>query len=296
MCGIGGKADRHPIDPPAIVQLRVIDPAASSSSSHPASSSSAGPPPPAAKTDRKTAPMPTRMPYTNLTSYAQSFLQNPYYFMFALLAKPDDDTELHWHKDGRTRCTSGSVVNTLYAFKDPPAPDASTNNGHASGSPATAKYRPMTASLAPMRASSSSPTSPSARRVRTASSSVCSSLWERRPPLQEHLQRALLCPHCEKVPRCGILSPDLLPRRPGHQDPHPEGHTHTQDEACQRRRGRTASFWSCGEHAHNIRAGGGVSIPLGPSASARGGCTCAQQWGCRSSIQTGIADGLMGMN
>ena len=31
-------------------------------------------------------------------AYAQSFLQNPYYFMFASLAKPDDDTELHWLK------------------------------------------------------------------------------------------------------------------------------------------------------------------------------------------------------
>lgn len=29
---------------------------------------------------------------------AQSFLQNPYYFMFASLAKPDDDAELHWLK------------------------------------------------------------------------------------------------------------------------------------------------------------------------------------------------------
>ena len=26
------------------------------------------------------------------------FLQNPYFFMFASLAKPDDDTELHWMK------------------------------------------------------------------------------------------------------------------------------------------------------------------------------------------------------
>ncbi|KAF8214577.1 hypothetical protein K438DRAFT_1749676 [Mycena galopus ATCC 62051] len=43
-------------------------------------------------------------PYTNLTSYVQ------YYFMFALLAKPDDVTELHWLKDGRTRCTTGSGV------------------------------------------------------------------------------------------------------------------------------------------------------------------------------------------
>ncbi|KAH9957504.1 velvet factor-domain-containing protein [Russula dissimulans] len=43
------------------------------------------------------------------------FLQNPYYFMFASLAKPDDDTELHWMK---TRCTTGSVVSSLYHLKD----------------------------------------------------------------------------------------------------------------------------------------------------------------------------------
>jgi len=32
------------------------------------------------------------------TDHAQSFLQNPYYFMFASPAKPDDDAELHWLK------------------------------------------------------------------------------------------------------------------------------------------------------------------------------------------------------
>ena len=32
------------------------------------------------------------------SSNAQSYLQNPYYFMFASLAKPDDDAELHWLK------------------------------------------------------------------------------------------------------------------------------------------------------------------------------------------------------
>lgn len=31
MCGVGGKADRRPIDPPPIVQLRVIDPTTSAS-------------------------------------------------------------------------------------------------------------------------------------------------------------------------------------------------------------------------------------------------------------------------
>ena len=49
---------------------------------------------------------------------AQNFLQNPYYFMFASLAKPDEDVELHWLKDGKTRCTTGSVVSSLYHLKD----------------------------------------------------------------------------------------------------------------------------------------------------------------------------------
>ncbi|KAF8214611.1 velvet factor [Mycena galopus ATCC 62051] len=156
MCGIGGKADRRPIDPPVIVQLRVIDPAASSSSSHPASSSSAGAPSSSPSRDRENASQDGANadsddpPYTNLTSYAQSFLQNPYYFMFASLAKPDDDTELHWLKDGRTRCTTGSVVSSLYALKDPTAPAGAGSNsgGDGSGSPTTAKDGPTTASPA----------------------------------------------------------------------------------------------------------------------------------------------------
>ncbi|KAH6912107.1 velvet factor-domain-containing protein [Coprinopsis sp. MPI-PUGE-AT-0042] len=106
MCGVGGKADRRPIDPPPIVQLRVIDPAASerrrTQDGSPAPSSSS-----------------TLHDDEMDNGYAQSFLQNPYYFMFASLAKPDDDTELHWLKDGRTRCTTGSVVSSLYHLKDP---------------------------------------------------------------------------------------------------------------------------------------------------------------------------------
>ena len=107
--------------------------------------------------------------------FLTSFLQKPSYFMFASLAKPDDDTELHWmkvrclfllhalpiasasppplftssyfclilaarsgHRDSppsradssmwnapiltcsfsSTRCTTGSVVSSLYHFKD----------------------------------------------------------------------------------------------------------------------------------------------------------------------------------
>jgi hypothetical protein len=28
--------------------------------------------------------------------YVSSFLQNPYYFMYASLAQPDEDVEIHW--------------------------------------------------------------------------------------------------------------------------------------------------------------------------------------------------------
>ncbi|TFK99871.1 velvet factor-domain-containing protein [Pterulicium gracile] len=92
MCGVGGKADRRPIDPPPIVQLRVIDP-------------------PVDPNDPHSGHDPT------------AFLQNPYYFMFACLAKPDDDTELHWLKDGRTKCTTGSVVSSLYHLRDAESAD-----------------------------------------------------------------------------------------------------------------------------------------------------------------------------
>jgi hypothetical protein len=149
-----------------IVQLRVIDPASapppssSNSSSNPssssASSSTAGPGPgntnttPGADDDKPLAD--DEPPYTNLAGYAQSFLQNPYYFMFASLAKPDDDTELHWLKDGRTRCTTGSVVSSLYALKDPtaaPAPPGGNANGGQGGQQSGGKDSgPTTASPA----------------------------------------------------------------------------------------------------------------------------------------------------
>lgn len=38
------------------------------------------------------------VPDSSAPPSAQSFLQNPYYFMFASLAKPDEDVELHWLK------------------------------------------------------------------------------------------------------------------------------------------------------------------------------------------------------
>lgn len=58
------------------------------------------------------------------SQYNQSFLQNPYYFMYASLASPERDEELHLLKDGKTRCTTGSVVSSLYHLKDPEADGA----------------------------------------------------------------------------------------------------------------------------------------------------------------------------
>jgi hypothetical protein len=97
-------ADRRPIDPPPIVQLRVIDKARknlpSPSPSPPPTQHHQQPTPhPHAQqhTHESTGPLDTSM-LTPAGFGAGPFLQNPYYFMFASLAKPDDDTELHWMK------------------------------------------------------------------------------------------------------------------------------------------------------------------------------------------------------
>ncbi|KAI8982520.1 velvet factor-domain-containing protein [Pilobolus umbonatus] len=81
MCGVGEKADRRPIDPPPIVQLKVYDSELS-------------------PTERN------------------NYLQNPYYFMYASLMAGDLDEELHLLRDGRTRSTTGSAVSSLYHLKD----------------------------------------------------------------------------------------------------------------------------------------------------------------------------------
>ncbi|KAF9074334.1 velvet factor [Rhodocollybia butyracea] len=137
MCGVGGKADRRPIDPPPIVQLRVIDPGRRANNSGQQSNSPTSPsttvvnsPTPSTATNRDALrdssvtdvdgdEDSSTAANAALGSYAQSFLQNPYFFMFASLAKPDDDAELHWLKDGRTRCTTGSTVSSLFSLKDP---------------------------------------------------------------------------------------------------------------------------------------------------------------------------------
>ncbi len=109
-------ADRRPIDPPPIVQLRVIDPATAPPSACSQRPPRAGAPPRAAgelgaavHRDRQFKGIRnylskaagqggTAMDEDAAAGYAQSFLQNPYYFMFASLARPDDDNELHWLK------------------------------------------------------------------------------------------------------------------------------------------------------------------------------------------------------
>ncbi|CEP16317.1 hypothetical protein [Parasitella parasitica] len=74
-------SDRRPIDPPPIVQLKVID---------------------------------SKLPSAEKNAY----LQNPYYFMYASLMAADLDEELHLLRDGKTRSTTGSVVSSLYHLKD----------------------------------------------------------------------------------------------------------------------------------------------------------------------------------
>jgi hypothetical protein len=98
-------ADRRPIDPPPIVQLRVIDKARKNLPSpspspppHQQQQPPAHPHAPAPHSHESSAPLDTSMLTPAGFGGGGPFLQNPYYFMFASLAKPDDDTELHWMK------------------------------------------------------------------------------------------------------------------------------------------------------------------------------------------------------
>ena len=130
--------DRRPIDPPPIVQLRVIDRGTTDSASPRSSSPEAGG---MQILDRGNFRCCLRHIFDATCSpignqYVSSFLQNPYYFMYASLAQPDEDVEIHWfnvsgpfsaqrpshtqlrHQGGKTRCTAGSVVSSLYHLKD----------------------------------------------------------------------------------------------------------------------------------------------------------------------------------
>lgn len=102
-------ADRRPIDPPPVVQLRVTDKRKTGSTD-----------------DSELCVLLTFASYNCVLSqrnrpHPSSYLQNPYYFMYASLASPETDEELHLLKDGKTRCTTGSVVSSLYCLKDPEA-------------------------------------------------------------------------------------------------------------------------------------------------------------------------------
>ncbi|CAO1630691.1 unnamed protein product [Sympodiomycopsis kandeliae] len=131
MCGVGEKADRRPIDPAPIIQLRVV------THPTPVSSKSAGIPPGAAQKDNHDRTQPTNVyqnTETNLphlrrgepvkTSLGDGwedkawYLENPYYFMCAMLADAEKDEELHLLSDGKTRYTTGSCVSCLYHLRD----------------------------------------------------------------------------------------------------------------------------------------------------------------------------------
>lgn len=207
MCGVGGKgpcilshppaphpfqstADRRPIDPPPIVQLRVLDPV-----------------------------------------HEPPFLQNPYYFMFASLAKPDDDTELHWLKDGRTRCTTGSVVSSLYHLKDPQHnnqdagffvfPDLSVRT--------EGSYR-LKLSLFEVvgyvflfPCSFSSPLARNhVRHCKSIYSAPFYVYTAKKFPGMEGMFSLPLSSSLTRLPR--VHPPVLLPRRSGHQNSHPQRH------------------------------------------------------------------------
>ncbi|EPQ27423.1 uncharacterized protein PFL1_04961 [Pseudozyma flocculosa PF-1] len=128
MCGVGEKADRRPIDPAPIVQLRVIthdrpvrDAPISSSSTDPIAppverAAGHGPAVPSTPGVRRGVPVTTV--HGDGWEDKAWYLENPYYFMYAMLCNYESDEELHLLQDGKTRYTSGSCVSCLYHLKD----------------------------------------------------------------------------------------------------------------------------------------------------------------------------------
>lgn len=132
MCGVGEKADRRPIDPAPIIQLRVVihphpvnqasetDSGASPKAAHKedaASATSAY-----AKSDAAFPHLRRGEPVTTALGQGWEdkawYLENPYYFMCAMLADAEKDEELHLLSDGKTRYTTGSCVSCLYHLRD----------------------------------------------------------------------------------------------------------------------------------------------------------------------------------
>ena len=85
MCGVGSKADRRPIDPPPIVQLKVYSNA------------------------------------NNLSSRSDlsfNHFQSPYFFVYCSLATEHTDQELHLLSETKTRYTTGNVTSSVYCLRD----------------------------------------------------------------------------------------------------------------------------------------------------------------------------------
>lgn len=138
MCGVGEKADRRPIDPAPIIQLRVIthdhpppNKEATSDqivSKPPQGNEIAVAPPPQELKSNQSSPdnkavmlrrgVPVRTEWGDGWEDKTWYLENPYYFMYAMLANAETDEELHLLGDGKTRYTTGSCVSCLYHLKD----------------------------------------------------------------------------------------------------------------------------------------------------------------------------------
>ncbi|KAK8846536.1 hypothetical protein IAR55_005622 [Kwoniella newhampshirensis] len=100
MCGVGEKSDRRPVDPTPIIQLKVID----------GNGDDVTPGDEGSRSLCRPNPGPNEM----------TFMQNPYYFLFACLVggSDDQDDELHVIDDGKTRFLTGTPVSSLYHLKD----------------------------------------------------------------------------------------------------------------------------------------------------------------------------------
>ncbi|GAA96500.1 uncharacterized protein L969DRAFT_88216 [Mixia osmundae IAM 14324] len=93
MCGTGEKADRRPLDPPPIIQLRIEDSTGQDVTS-----------PTVAGTRRH---------------QAASLTQSPYFFCFASLCFAGSDQELYvLNPENKTRYVTGTVVSSLYHMRD----------------------------------------------------------------------------------------------------------------------------------------------------------------------------------
>ena len=132
MCGVGEKADRRPIDPAPIIQLRVVihpHPVSQASETDPKASPQAAQKKEAASTASCNPKSDPALPHLRrgepvTTEFGQGwedkawYLENPYYFMCAMLADAEKDEELHLLSDGKTRYTTGSCVSCLYHLRD----------------------------------------------------------------------------------------------------------------------------------------------------------------------------------